>query len=110
MADSMLITLLRLHDYCASVSDELVQDYTGEAKDDLRAAAHFVENCALPEDVRRSILDSLDAARREIFGASRNVPCCGEIVSLLRRRLANQIALHLGESLPYNRTYYPPFW
>ena len=110
MADPMLTTLLRLHDFCASVADELVQDYTGEAKDDLRAAARFVEHSLLPDAVRQGVLDELDAARREIFGAARNVPGCGEIISRLRRRLANQIARHLGEPLPYNDTYYPPLW
>ncbi|MEE4252105.1 MAG: hypothetical protein V2I38_16070 [Alcanivoracaceae bacterium] len=105
--DSLLIPLLRLHDYCASVSDELVQDYTGEAKDDLRAASAYVECSILPADVREQVMRQLDSARAEIFGASRNVPACGAIVSRLRRQLANEIAARLQQPLPYNEQYYP---
>ena len=105
--DSLLATVIRLHDFCASVADELVQDYTGEAKDDLRAAARYVESAALPDDVRQYILKELDAARCEIFGASRNVAGCGHIISKLRRQLANEIAARLNQPLPYNEDYYP---
>ena len=99
-SDPLLVPLLRLHDYCASVSDELVQDYTGEAKDDLRAASAYVEGSILPEITREKIIRQLDSARMEIFGASRNVPACGEVVSRLRRQLANEIAARLEQPLP----------
>lgn len=107
ITDPLLIPLLRLHDYCASVSDELVQDYTGEAKDDLRAASAYVESSILPPIAREEMMRKLDSARTEIFGASRNVPACGEIVSRLRRQLANEIAARLEQPLPYNEHYYP---
>ena len=81
--DPLLIPLLRVHDYCASVSDELVQDFTGEAKDDLRAACAYIEGSNLPATAREAMTRQLDNARAEIFGASRNVPACGEIVSRL---------------------------
>ena len=106
--DSLLPTLVRLHDFCASVADELVQDYTGEAKDDLRAAARYVESTELPDRVKQHVLKELDAARSEIFGASRNVPGCGTIISRLRRQIANEIAARLQQPLPYNEDYYPP--
>ena len=105
--DSLLATVIRLHDFCASVADELVQDYTGEAKDDLRAAARYVESAILSDGARQYILKELDAARCEIFGASRNVPGCGNIISKLRRQLANEIAARLNQPLPYNEDYYP---
>jgi|GEM_PF-6036407 hypothetical protein len=105
--DSLLATVIRLHDFCASVADELVQDYTGEAKDDLRAAARYVESAALPDAVRQYILKEFDAARSEIFGASRNIPGCGMIISKLRRQFANEIAARLHQPLPYNEDYYP---
>ncbi|MCC1495954.1 hypothetical protein [Alcanivorax sp. 1008] len=105
--DPLLIPLLRLHDYCASVSDELVQDYTGEAKDDLRAASAYIESSILPSTTREEIIRQLDSARSEIFGASRNVPACGTIVSRLRRQLANEIAARMEQPLPYNEDYYP---
>lgn len=105
--DPLLIPLLRVHDYCASVSDELVQDFTGEAKDDLRAACAYIEGSNLPATVRETMIRQLDSARAEIFGASRNVPACGEIVSRLRRQLANEIAARLEQPLPYNENYYP---
>ena len=106
--DSLLTTLIRLHDFCASVADELVQDYTGEAKDDLRAAARYVDSTSLPDTAKQHLLKELDAARCEIFGASRNVAGCGNIISKLRRQLANEIAAHLQQPLPYNEDYYPP--
>ena len=105
--DSLLAILIRLHDFCASVADELVQDYTGEAKDDLRAASRYVESTALPDTVKQHILRELDAARCEIFGASRNVSGCGTIISRLRRQFANEIAAHLQQPLPYHEDYYP---
>jgi hypothetical protein len=105
--DSLLATVIRLHDFCASVADELVQDYTGEAKDDLRAAARYVESVALPDGVRQYILKELDAARCEIFGASRNISGCGTIISRLRRQFANEIAARLNQPLPYNEEHYP---
>jgi len=105
--NSLLATLIRLHDFCASVADELVQDYTGEAKDDLRAAARYVESAVLPETIKQHVLKELDSARCEIFGASRNVSGCGTIISRLRRQFANEIAVHLQQPLPYNEDYYP---
>jgi hypothetical protein len=105
--DTLLATLVRLHDFCASVADELVQDYTGEAKDDLRAAVAYVDGTALPASIKQYISQQLDAARAEIFGAARNIPACGEVISKLRRQLANEIAARLGQTLPYNDTYYP---
>jgi hypothetical protein len=105
--DSLLASLIRLHDFCASVSDELVQDYTGEAKDDIRAAVAFTERSGLPPVARKHITAELDAAREQIFGASRNVSACGEVISRLRRQLANEIAARLGEPLPYNEQFYP---
>ncbi len=105
--DSLLTTLIRLHDFCASVADELVQDYTGEAKDDLRAATRYVEGTELPDSIKQYILQELDAARCEIFGASRNVAGCGNIISKLRRQFANEIAARLQQPLPYNEDYYP---
>ena len=105
--DPMLTPLIRLHDYCASVSDELVQDYTGEAKDDLRAASAYVESSNLAPAAKEYMSRQLDSARAEIFGASRNVSACGEIVSRLRRQLANEIAARLEQALPYNESYYP---
>ncbi len=106
--DPLFATLIRLHDFCASVADELVQDYTGEAKDDLRAAVRYVESAALSDATKQHILKELDAARSEIFGASRNVPGCGTIISRLRRQIANEIAARLQQPLPYNEDYYPP--
>lgn len=107
-ADELLITLIRLHDYCASVAEELAQDYTGEAKDDIRSASTFVEGSALPPDLKTAILATLQAARSEIFGGARDVPACGRIISQLRRQLANDIANRLGQPSPYNTGYYPP--
>ncbi|PKM21776.1 MAG: hypothetical protein CVV10_07630, partial [Gammaproteobacteria bacterium HGW-Gammaproteobacteria-14] len=88
-ANELLITLIRLHDYCASVAEELAQDYTGEAKDDIRSAHGFVESSALPTELKTHILKTLEAARSEIFGGSRDVPACGRVISQLRRQLAN---------------------
>jgi hypothetical protein len=107
MTDPLLATLIRAQDFCASIADELLQDFTGEAKDDIRAAATFVEGSLLPAPVKRHILDELDLARAQIFGASRNVPACGDIIAKLRRQLANEIAARLGQPLPYNEAYYP---
>lgn len=105
--ESLLATLIRLHDFCASVADELVQDYTGEAKDDLRATARYVESTTLPDTIKQHILKEVDSARCEIFGASRNVPGCGMIISKLRRQFANEIAARMQQPLPYNEDYYP---
>lgn len=100
-----LRSLIELQNEVVYVIECLAEDFRGEATSGMLDAYKALEKAAFPEKPDQQIRKVLDEAADAIRG--RNLILGGRKLQTVRRRLANEVALLLGEKNPYAYCYYP---
>lgn len=102
-----LVALLELENEVMYVIEALSEDCRGEAGRGMRDAFDCIRKLDLPEDWLDQMIDHLNEAVDPIN--QRDLVTCSRKLQRLRRRLANEAALILGQKNPYAYCYYPTF-
>ena len=100
-----LARLTELQNEVAYVIECLAEDFRGEATKGMLDVYQALEKAAFPESPDVQIRKVLDEAADSIRG--RDLILAGRKLQTVRRRLANEVALLLGEKNPYAYCYYP---
>ena len=100
-----LASLIELQNEVVYVIECLAEDFRGEATSGMLDAYKALEKAAFPEKPDQQIRKVLDEAADAIRG--RDLILGGRKLQTVRRRLANEVALLLGEKNPYAYCYYP---
>ena len=100
-----LARLIELQNEVVYVIECLGEDCRGEASRGLVDVYEALAKAALPEIPGQQIQKALDEAADAIRG--RDLILGGRKLQTVRRRLANEVALLLGEKNPYAYCYYP---
>lgn len=106
-ARQRLAALLELENEVMYVIEALSEDYRGEASRGMKDAFECVKKLDLPENWIDQMIDMLNEAVDPIN--QRDLVTCSRKLQNLRRRLANEAALMLGQKNPYAYCYYPTF-
>lgn len=100
-----LARLIELQNEVVYVIECLAEDFRGEATSGMLDVYQALEKAAFPEKPDQQIRKVLDEAADAIRG--RDLILGGRKLQTVRRRLANEVALLLGEKNPYAYCYYP---
>jgi|SRR5690554_6386445 len=100
-----LRSLIELQNEVVYVIECLGEDFRGEATSGMLDVYQALEKAAFPEIPYQQIRKVLDEAADAIRG--RDLILGGRKLQTVRRRLANEVALLLGEKNPYAYCYYP---
>lgn len=100
-----LAKLTELQNEVVYVIECLGEDFRGEATSGMLDVYQALEKAAFPEIPYQQIRKVLDEAADAIRG--RDLILGGRKLQTVRRRLANEVALLLGEKNPYAYCYYP---
>lgn len=103
-----LRALLTLENEVMYVIEALSQDFTGEAKSGMTDVLDCLDKTDYGAEIDGHIRGLLAEAREEII-VGHDVPSCSRKVQTIRRRLANEIALMMGDTHPYTVNYYPTY-
>ncbi|MDF1629112.1 MAG: hypothetical protein P1U78_04870 [Alcanivoracaceae bacterium] len=100
-----LARLNKLQNEVVYVIECLDEDFRGEASRGLVDVYEALEKAAFPESADQQIRKVLEEAVEAIN--ARDLILCNRRLQRIRRRLANEIAVLLGEKNPYAYCYYP---
>lgn len=104
-----LSALLSAEDRVAYILEQFTQDYTRLARDAIADLEAWLEAGALADAIAAAIRNACAESREALLSQQRPTILAARPMVSLRHRLANEIALCLGQDLPYPGPATPPF-
>lgn len=101
--------LMRLEQEVAYIVESLADDLTGEAKRSIWTLTAQLMQWPLPHHVLTQVGEDLAIAERAMAMGERDIDMASRKTQTIRRRLANEIALRIGNELPFSAQHYPTY-